>query len=655
MTSPVDTFLQEAEELLATLEEALLELDEAPGDQAHIDGAFRALHTLKGSGNMFGFRALGDFIHHFEDCFERIRSGTAAVTPELVELALASRDHIAALLALGPDTPPPPDLAAADRSLLALLGEITQRDPGANRPSGLTAAPISTSEAERHWRIRFRPEPGSLGMGVRPDLLLAELAGLGRTEVTPLPDDVPGLADYDPAECYIAWDIRLTGAVDRPAIEDVFLFQSEADLSIQQEEADPEPPRQAVDPAGPEGDGERPAARARTAAGGGDSVRVQAGRLDDLMDQLGELVIAQARLQAISTEIDDPRLSATAEEIETLVTGLRDTTLSIRMLPISMVFGKFRRLVRDLSSDLGKTVTLTTEGGDTEVDKNIIDALTDPLVHMVRNAIDHGIEPAERRAERGKPGQAQIRLRAEQAGGEVLITVSDDGGGLDAQAIRARAIDRGLISPERALTETELHQLIFEPGFSTAEIVSNVSGRGVGMDAVRGVVDGLRGSIDVRSRPGEGTAVTMRLPLTLAIIDGLMVRVDDGHFVIPLSAVEECVDLPDPDAGHDNGRRLLQIRESWVPYLDLDELFGFGRSGARGRRVVVVTADGRRIGFAVDDVVGQLQTVIKPLSQFHRWVEGLAGATILGDGSVALILDANAIVRRADAARQMAA
>ncbi|WP_050930092.1 chemotaxis protein CheA [Aestuariivita boseongensis] len=661
MSSPTDTFLQEADDLLAALEEALLELDENPQDAINIANAFRALHTLKGSGNMFGFRALGDFIHHFEDCFEKVRNGSAFVTPDLVAVALASRDHIAALLDLGPDTALTPELAETDRNLLAKLGEITGSDTlsAADRPSEDTASSNQPNAPviERRWHIRFRPEPGSLGMGVRPDLLLAELSGLGRTMVTPQLDAVPGLDSYDPAECYIAWIIELVGPVDRAAIEDVFLFQMDAELTIEETQLEaqdmPEPAEN--DAALPDRGAEKTSTPAKGQASGGDSVRVQASRLDDLMNQLGELVIAQARLKAISSEIDDPRLSGTAEEIEALVTGLRDTTLSIRMLPVSMVFGKFRRLVRDLSSDLGKAVALTTEGGETEVDKNIIDALTDPLVHMVRNSIDHGVESADIRAAQGKPETATICLRAEQAGGEVLITVSDDGGGLDTEAIRARAIERKLISSDQSLSAAELHQLIFEPGFSTAETISNVSGRGVGMDAVRGVIDALRGTIDVRSRPGEGTEVTLRLPLTLAIIDGLMVRVDDDHFVIPLAAVEECVDLPDRNMVHDNGRRMLQIRESWVPYIDLDQLFGFGQSGAKGRRVVVVTADGRRIGFAVDDVVGQLQTVIKPLSRFHRSVEGLAGATILGDGSVALILDANAIVRRADAVRQIAA
>lgn len=656
MTSPTETFLQEASELLSTLEETLLELDENPSSAGHIDATFRALHTLKGSGNMFGFQALGEFIHHFEDCFDRIRTGTAATTPELVAVALASRDHISALLALGPDVDATPELAEASRTLLMRLTKATQ----ASAPE----APAETqnnavdSNTLTQWKIRFRPEPGSLGRGLRPDLLLAEIEAFGETSIALDSDHVPSLEEYDPAECYISWEIDLISRVGRTAIEDVFLFQMDADLSIEetlphttvedgatetQEDANIGELTKDAPPAAP------------TQAASADSVRVQASRLDDLMDQLGELVIAQARLKSVSDELEDQRLSGTVEEIDGLVTGLRDTTLSIRMLPISMVFGKFRRLVRDLSSELDKSVSLITEGGETEVDKNIIDALTDPLVHMVRNSIDHGIETAETRIAAGKTEQATVSLAARQAGGEVLIIVSDDGGGLDTNAIRARAIERGLITGEQSLSDNELHQLIFEPGFSTAQNVSSISGRGVGMDAVRGVINELRGSIDVHSVPGKGTEVTLRLPLTLAIIDGLKVRIDGDHFVVPLSSVEECVDLPDTESQRHNGRRLLQIRENWVPYVELDKLFGFDSSQSKGRRVVVVSTDGRRIGFVVDDVVGQLQTVIKPLSRFHRFVEGLAGATILGDGSVALILDANAIVRRADAARQIAA
>ncbi|MEL6264254.1 MAG: chemotaxis protein CheA, partial [Pseudomonadota bacterium] len=391
-------------------------------------------------------------------------------------------------------------------------------------------------------------------------------------------------------------------------------------------------------------------------AQGGASVRVQAHRLDDLMDQLGELVIAQARLRRVAGDLGDISLDTAAEEIERLVTSLRDTTLSIRMLPISLAFGRFRRLLRDLSRDLGKDVALRTLGGETEVDKNVFDSLGEPLIHMVRNAVDHGIEPAADRIAAGKTAQATVTLAARQAGGEVLISVSDDGRGLDPAAIRARAVERGMIDAEAALDESEIHQLIFAPGFSTAVTVTSVSGRGVGMDAVRRMVDELRGTIEVRSELGQGTEVTLRLPLTLAIIEGLLVRVAGSCCVLPLSSVEECVELPASEDERGAGRALLRIRDELVPYLELDEVFGFGREAtANRRRVVIVRVEGRRTGLVIDEVLGQHQTVIKPLSPYHRKIEGLAGCTILGDGAVALILDPAAIVKAAQQARRLVA
>ncbi|MGR3249202.1 MAG: chemotaxis protein CheA, partial [Paracoccus sp. (in: a-proteobacteria)] len=311
-----------------------------------------------------------------------------------------------------------------------------------------------------------------------------------------------------------------------------------------------------------------------------------------------------------------------------------------------------RRVVRDLSAELGKDVALVTEGGETEVDKTVIDRLSEPLVHMIRNSMDHGIEDAQARLAAGKSPQGTVSLSARQEGGEILISIDDDGAGLDPDAIRAKAVERKLLSPEAQPVEEELFQLIFAPGFSTAKQLSSVSGRGVGMDAVRSTVDALRGSVDVQSRRGIGTRVTLRLPVTLAIVDGLLVRLGSSVFVIPLASVEECVELDAAEQTRDSGRTMLCIREHLVPFLELDTVFGQAQSAEPRRRVVIVKADGQRLGLVVDDILGQNQTVIKSLSQYHRGVEGFAGATILGDGSVALIIDVATLARRALSQRQ---
>jgi two-component system chemotaxis sensor kinase CheA len=379
---------------------------------------------------------------------------------------------------------------------------------------------------------------------------------------------------------------------------------------------------------------------------GGGSIRVPAERLDDMMDRVGELVIAQSRLKQIAAGSQDAQFKSIAEEIERLALELRDTTMGVRMVPIAQLFGRFRRLVHDLAQELGKEISLTTSGEETELDKTVIERLNDPLVHLIRNSIDHGLESPEKRVAAGKSSQGSIRLAARHTGDKVLISISDDGAGLDRARIQARAEEHGLIPPGAKLSDSELFQLIFQPGFSTAKQVTNLSGRGVGMDVVKRTMDALRGSIDIASTPGSGTEITLRLPLTLAIIDGLLVRVGQGRYVIPLSAVEECVELPPEEEMRASGRNFLNIRGELVPFLRLREIFNAKNAPDRYQKVVVVSANEMRVGLVVDQVIGDHQTVIKSLSKLHAGVGTFSGATILGDGSVALILEIAHLVAR---------
>jgi len=335
-----------------------------------------------------------------------------------------------------------------------------------------------------------------------------------------------------------------------------------------------------------------------------------------------------------------------AEELERLSDELRDSTLGIRMLPIGTSFSKFKRLVRDLSGELGKEIGLSTSGEDTELDKTVIERLGDPLVHLLRNSLDHGIEPPAEREANGKPAQGMILLAAEHSGGEVLIRITDDGRGMSTESIREKAVERGLISKDAELTEKELLKLIFEPGFSTAKEVTNVSGRGVGMDVVKRAIDSLRGSIDIDSKFGKGTTITIRLPLTLAIIDGLQVRVEDEYYVIPLSLVEECVELAHADVDADSDQRILHLRGEIVPYIHIRDWFDIEGENPPIEQIVITGVEGSRVGIVVDTVIGEHQTVIKSLSRVYKDVEGISGATIKGDGSIALILDVPSLVRR---------
>ena len=654
-TNPIEIFKQEAQELLAQLEATLLDLDCTPDDPDLIDAAFRALHTIKGSGAMFGFEAAAAFTHHVETAFDQVRQGKARLTRELISVALRARDHMRLLI----ERPEKADPAAEEALLAALHDSLCPGEAGAAAPE--------QAAGERVWRIAMRLPRDAMSNGTNPLLLLDELRSLGSAVVTPVIDTIPRLQEIDPAACYIAWEITLRTSKPQSEIEDVFIFvRDEMELEIaltetSREEAQDKPDAQQVAPsdaaeenagdqkplealapqAGPdahEAAPEQQRARRETAKNHA-SIRVLADRLDELMDRVGELVITQSRLKQIAGSSSDQQVRAVAEEIERLALELRDTTMGIRMVPIGSLFGRFRRVVHDLSRDLGKQVELVMEGEETELDKTVIEQLNDPLVHLIRNSIDHGIEMPADRISSGKGPAGQITLSARHAGTEVHITIIDDGRGLNRDRIRARAIERGLVSADEALSDAELFQVVFLPGFSTVSEVTNLSGRGVGMDVVKRTIEALRGKIELSSIPNRGSKVTLRLPLTLAIIDGLLVRIGESRYVLPLAAIEECVELPAEDEGRSRGCSFLNIRGELVPFLRLRELFAAKTPPDRYQKVVVVAAGDLKAGLVVDQVIGNHQTVIKSLSKLHAGIEMFSGATILGDGAVALILD----------------
>lgn len=656
---PADTFRQEAADLLAELEQTLLDLDAAPQRRDLIDAAFRAMHTIKGSGAMFGFTEVATFTHDFETAFDRLRKTGAEPSRRLVEVALAAKDHIRALV----QDPASTDAVIGEAILDDLRETVTQTGEAPADEAPRADAPAAAAGPAR-YRITMRFAPDVLLNGTNPLLLLEELRGLGPCVVRPLLDRLPPLAEMDPTLCHLGWEVLLE-TQQRGAIDDIFLFVAddmeltiEADAGPVAAAAVPAaeaagkgpsepapiqaPAAAAAKPAAPPA-ADRPAATAGAASRAdersGATVRVQAERLDRLMDRVGELVIAQARLSQLVAARRDPALQSVAEDIERLAAGLRDTAMGLRMVPIGSLFGRFRRLVHDLSRDLGKPVEFVTTGEETELDKTMIERLADPLVHVIRNAIDHGLELPERRAEAGKPERGTIRLAARHVGAEVQVSVSDDGRGLDLARIRAKGEEQGLVAPGAVLSETELVQLLFHPGFSTAREISALSGRGVGMDVVKKTLEAMRGSIDVASTPGQGSTFTLRLPLTLAIIEGLLVRVADGRYVVPLSAVEECLELEAAEDRRSAGRSFLNVRDSLVPFVRLRKVFDEAGEPEPHQKVVVVSSGDLRVGLVVDQILGHHQTVIKSLSRLHAGVGQFSGATIMGDGQPALILD----------------
>ncbi len=683
-SDPTQTYRQEAAELLAQLEQTLLDLEQSPGDADLLNTAFRALHTIKGSGAMFGFDRVAAFTHHVETAFDLLRKGQATVSSALIAVTLAAKDHIARLTEQ-PDTADDADGAAILSELRAIVA-TPAHTATSEAPSCTPLSPASPllGPLPATWQMRFRLPRDAMALGTNPLLLLDELRALGACIVRADTTEIPPLDALDPTDCHVGWEVTLFTDQSRDAIEQVFLFvldgmqltldrvdQTEPVVSASSDtpshgdapasgitttsltppHINPVPFLPAAVPPKTAAAPTNAAALRSNVAGlppNGDahfvgpdntSIRVPAERLDELMDRVGELVIAQSRLKQVAAASNDAGVKSAAEEIERLALELRDTTMGARMVPIGQLFGRFRRLVRDLSRELDKDITLITEGEDTELDKTLIERLGDPLIHLIRNAADHGLESTAARLAAGKPARGRVSLTAHHLGHEVLICIADDGRGLDRVRIQQRGEEQGLLAPGTKPSDTELFQVLFQPGFSTAREVTSLSGRGVGMDVVRRAIDALRGTVNITSTEGHGTQVTLHLPLTLAIIDGLLVRVGKGRYVIPLSAIEECVALSVEADTRSQGQSFLNIRDRIVPFLRLRELFDTGTPPDPFQKVVIVTSGEHRVGLVVDQVIGDHQTVIKSLSRLHADVATFSGATILGDGAVALILE----------------
>ena len=677
-------FQEEARDILVELESTLLALDQNRTDTELVSQAFRALHTIKGSGAMFGFTELAAFTHNLENAFDEVRNGRLQVTSNLVELSLAALDQMKAMLqeAAGQGTA---DAARANQILVklqSLTGQAINERPASEQstadPTNGSASATTTPAPDlvaSDWKILFTPGPDLLRNGNDPIVLLRELGKLGTLHVETLTEAIPPIAEIDPGRCYITWQMRLTTSAAVEEIRDIFIFAEDlCELTIDRAEAQstasiqqPTVSQQSViavssdagqsqsvtpteTPASPQpAAADQPVTFGRRAddRAGVTSIRVPTAKLDQFVDLVGELVTVQARLAEIASRYEDSDVASVSEEVERLTSALRENSMSIRMLPIRGTFERFRRLVHDLARDLHKEVELTIDGADTELDKTVIDQLNDPLMHLIRNSMDHGIESAESRIASGKPAIATIHLAARHAGANVLIEVSDDGGGINAVAVRSRAIERGLIAPDAQLTEPEVFSLILMPGFSTAEQITDVSGRGVGMDVVRQRVESLRGTIQIDSKPGHGTTITLRLPLTLAIIDGLLVRVGEAYFVLPLANSLECIELTRQDVATANGKHIANVRGEIIPYIRLREYFDIQTQPPEIEQIMIAETEDGRCGFVVDEVLGDHQTVIKNLGRFYRHVQFISGATILGNGTLALILDPNRVVQDA--------
>jgi two-component system chemotaxis sensor kinase CheA len=646
MNQFLQTFFEESFEGLDIMEKELLALDVGNADPETINTIFRAAHSIKGGSGTFGLNAVADYTHVLETLLDEMRDGRRSVTQEAVDVLLRSVDVLRDMLRSLQDGNEL-DHQEVVETQQALQKLLEQGGVPVDTASGTEDGSDRSAQNTGSWQVFFKPHLEMMKTGNDPVRLLRELCDLGECSVRVNLDALPPLAELDPECSYLAWDIELSGEVDKAAIAEIFEWvEDECELRISplqrvQETSKSAGERRQVPDRRDGGD------RRRSASGESASIRVSIDKVDELINTVGELVITQSMLGRFA-EADEitaahfEQLRDGLAQLERNTRELQESVMRIRMLPISFAFQRFPRLVRDLSNKLDKKIELKLSGEQTELDKTVMEKISDPLVHTVRNAIDHGIESPEQRRQAGKDETGTVHLNAYHQGGNIVIEIADDGAGLNKDKILNKAIERGLVQPEEQLTDEQAHDLIFHPGFSTADVVSDVSGRGVGMDVVRKNIRSLGGTVEVRSITGQGSTFVIRLPLTLAILDGQLIKVGDQTYIIPLVSILESIQVhPDKVNIVNGGGEVYKLRDEYIPIVRLYHLFGIEPDTTHIDRglLVVVEADGQKIALFVDDLLAQQQVVIKSLESNYKRIEGLSGATILGDGTVALILD----------------
>ena len=687
-----DTYIQEANELLENLESSLLSLEDNPNDKSNIEQVFRVMHTLKGNSSMFGLSKIAEFVHDLETIYDKIRQGEMQLSKEILNTTLASFDHLNLIII---DS----ELENADNAEnhIRLINDIHKFiDKPKNDSNHIVSTESSTEsnnitdddgEMSKTYHVHFEPNDTIFLDGSNPLYLVAELAAFGKSIVVPHFKSITSIADFDPTRCFTYWDIYVE--TDKPLtdIQDVFVFvegnsiieiteipfidlisnhsfnevvngtnfkdlktdvtailllaESIGTKIVKEKTPVNTTPSEEVK-------SEKPQA---TASGKTEvkekvvsSIRVSSDKLDELMNLVSELVTTQASLSLYNQKNETPELEIISENIEKLSRRLRDIAFGMTLVPINNMFSRFQRLVRDMSDMLGKEIQFVTEGGETELDKSIIETLTDPLMHIIRNSLDHGLEKAEVREENGKQRKGTVKLKAFYSGISVYIQIIDDGKGIDVEAVRSKAISKGFIKESDVLTDKEIFDYIFYPGFSTAQVVTDISGRGVGMDVVKRNITDLKGSIIVESKVNIGTTLTIKLPLSLSIIDGLLVEIDKVNYIIPLSVVNKCYEVDNAEMVN-NFNKLLILDDNQIPFINIRNEFGYKDTYDSDKSQIIVVSDGdKKVGISVDYIVGEYQAVVKPIGKYYKNQDFISGATILGDGSIALVMDTHKII-----------
>ncbi len=664
-----EAFFEEANEHVANMETALLKLETSPDDRELLNEIFRAAHSIKGGSGTFGLEGVTRFTHSLESLLDKMREGEIAATKPLIDLVLRSRDVLLELLVSAKEGTAPP--SNVDQVLGEIDGVLAKHGAPTHGAS-VAGAARPTATGASTWKISFRPARNIFTQGMDPLLVLREIGELGTlSDVTLDLARIPALDDLEPLDCHLSWSLRLEGRVDEQRIRDAFAFVEDG-AEIKIECCGMAPAQEIPVVAAPAAEAKKPVAAddaslvlrsekappaktgeptPRTPAGDGASIRVAVDKIDKLINLVGELVISQSMVSDVVTHFTTEKLARLNEavaQMERNTRELQERVMSVRMVPIGSIFSRFPRVVRDLAGTLNKKVNLVMAGEETELDKGVVERIGDPLTHLIRNALDHGIEGPEDRLASGKREEGTIRLAASTQGGTVVIEVSDDGRGLNTERIRKKGIERGLLRPDDQVSDEQIHQMIFEPAFSTADKVTDVSGRGVGMDVVKKNVEALNGTVSIVTRKGEGSRFVIKLPLTLAILDGLTLAVGDQSFVLPLvSIVESLRPRPEQIKSVLGRGQVVMVRGEARALVRLHRVLGVPPRSENPSDgiVVIVENQGDRVAILVDELLGQQQVVIKTLDTNFRRVEGVMGATIMGDGRVALILDVGGLVR----------
>jgi len=656
MSQFLQTFYEESFEGLEIMETGLLELDAGSEDSDLINSIFRAAHSIKGGSATFGLGEVASFTHLMETLLDELRDGQRQVTQQLVNVLLKSVDTLTAMLTANQDE------EAIDGDEVSEVKRLLQQELDGSStatPTESTTPEVETADSgtESGWQIGFTPHETMFHTGNDPVRILRELSDMG--DYTPTVDftNLPDFDEIDPESSYLGWDVTLWGGITKEQIQDVFAWvDDECDLTLDNfAEHDLQPVAIDEDDSDVQATTNSPAkkksSKSAKAASESSSIRVGVDKVDAVINLVGELVITQSMLSTLGESFDMGQIQKLKDglvQLEQNTRELQEDVMRMRMLSVSFVFSRFPRMVRDLSQKLGKDVELVMSGENTEIDKTVIEKISDPLVHLGRNSVDHGIEMPEVRIAAGKPATGIVNLNAFHKGGNIVIEVKDDGKGLDHEILFQKAVEKGVISGDAHLSKEQIFNLIFEPGFSTAEQLSDVSGRGVGMDVVRKNIASLGGSVDISSELGVGSTMTVRLPLTLAILDGQSVAVGNQVYIVPLASIIESMQVNSGMINKMGGQgETFVLRGEYISIVRLGKIFNIDSKAKELEEglLVVVESEGRLVGIFVDDLLGQQQVVIKSLEANYQKVEGISSATILGDGAVALILDIPSLVR----------